>query len=522
MNNRAMVLDVESTGISDDAQATELGWCDVHFDENGQLQPWGKAFVQRCKPEIPISFGSMAVSHIYEDELINEPSHRDVINHVVNDSVTYVIGHNIDYDMKVIGNAGQNRQYKRICSLAIAQACYPFDTDHKLLAMSHMLDYDFARKHAKNAHNAKFDVMFCVRILRIMCMNNNITNMEQLYQFSEFCRIPQYMRFGKHKGMAVDDVPLSYKRYLLDKGVEDPYVKIAFERSIAKNLADIAESNRVKAEQKRLAAEQKQAQNVIQNNQQPELLPQDIAPPYPDEVVTPQNSPEIAQVPPNNVDSVVTSTNPTQVDQNTSGGILEPVQSSTVAADSNSSDQSIENDGESNAHEVTSNPDKEAGKKELEEKTDEISQETNQETNDLMIDQTSQETIPSQEPDLLNDDVDVVEKEDLDKTSKSSKKEPKSSTDNKPKKKAKKKPSACTAPTADDIPPSFMPIEESFDDVSKIGTSSVPEQDDDFYNNPTSYDPMSKSSKADPLYKKNAPSTDPYGRISGQHQAASE
>ena len=221
MNNRAMVLDVESTGISDDAQATELGWCDVHFDENGQLQPWGKAFVQRCKPEIPISFGSMAVSHIYEDELINEPSHRDVINHVVNDSVTYVIGHNIDYDMKVIANAGQNRQYKRICSLAIAQACYPFDTDYKLLAMCHMLDYDFARKHAKNAHNAKFDVMFCVRILRIMCMNNNITNMEQLYQFSEFCRIPQYMRFGKHKGMAVDDVPLSYKRYLLDKGVEE-------------------------------------------------------------------------------------------------------------------------------------------------------------------------------------------------------------------------------------------------------------------------------------------------------------
>ena len=44
-----------------------------------------------------------------------------------------------------------------------------------------------------------------------------------------------------------------------------------------------------------------------------------------------------------------------------------------------------------------------------------------------MIDQTSQETAHPQEPDLLNDDVDVVEKKDLlIRPSKSSKKEPKS------------------------------------------------------------------------------------------------
>ncbi|MBO6224873.1 MAG: 3'-5' exonuclease, partial [Psychrobacter sp.] len=220
MNNRALVLDVEATGITDDAQATELGWCDVYFNDLGELQPSTKAFVQRCKPELPISFGSMAMTHIHDDELIDKPSHKKVISQVVNNDVTYVIGHNIDYDMKVIGNAGVNRQFKRICTLAIARACYPVDTDHKLLAMLYMLDYEFARQHGKNAHSAKYDVMFCVRILRIMCINNNIRNMEQLYQFSERCRIPAYMYFGKHKGKLIDDVDLSYKRYMLDKGLD--------------------------------------------------------------------------------------------------------------------------------------------------------------------------------------------------------------------------------------------------------------------------------------------------------------
>lgn len=466
MNNRAMVLDVESTGVSDDAQATELGWCDVHFDENGVLQPsLGKAFVQRCKPELPISFGAMAISHIYDDELVNEPSHRDVINNVVNDSVTYVIGHNIDYDMKVISNAGQNRQYKRICSLAIAQACYPFDTDHKLLAMCHMLDYDFARKHSKNAHNAKFDVMFCVRILRIMCMHNNITNMEQLYQFSEFCRIPQYMRFGKHKGMAIDEVPLGYKRYLLDKGVKDPYLKIGLERSIAKNLADIDESNRVKAEEKRLAAEQKQAQDY----QQPGLLPQEPIPPYTDEIIEPQNAPETAQEAPNNANDTLVAKSDEEAAEHTPGSNTEDVGDLKPDAINN-----VTNEG-----------------------ADELPG-----SNDKVLE-------PS---DTAQKDADIKTK-GSGKTSESGKKESKT----KPAKKTKKKPSSCTAPSLDDIPPSFLSDDhENKDDVVRT-SMSAPEQDDDFYKNPTSYDPMSKPSKADPLHKKKEVSTDPYGNVSGSN-----
>lgn len=252
MNNRAIVLDMEATDVTEDAQATEIGWCDVAFDENGILNPVGSAYVQRCKPERTISFGSMAVTSIYEDQLVDEPPHNVVVPSVIDDSIAYVIGHNIDYDMQVAANAGVTREYRRICTLAIARWCYPLDTDHKLLALLHMLDLDYARKYATGAHNAKYDVMFCGRILRILCRNNNITSMEQLYQFSEHCRIPVYMRFGKHKGKLISDVPYSYKDYMLTTDI-DQWTRIAFERSIAE-----ARSKKYPRKQKQKADADKQ------------------------------------------------------------------------------------------------------------------------------------------------------------------------------------------------------------------------------------------------------------------------
>ena len=502
MNNRALVLDVEATGISDDAQATELGWCDVYFNEKGELQPSSKAFVQRCKPELPISFGSMAVTHIHDDELVNEPSHRDVIQHVVNDSVSYVIGHNIDYDMRVIGNAGVNRQFKRICTLAIARACYPVDTDHKLLAMLYMLDYEFAREHGKSAHSAKFDVMFCVRILRIMCINNNITNMEQLYQFSEHCRVPAYLRFGKHKGKHIDDVDLSYKQYMLGKGLDDPYTALAFERSVAKNLAQIAERNRIIKEKK----DQEAARAAAEQQQQAQMQPQNATAPIVEDVQQPMllDLPEIAQ----EANSTETGTNTPDVDdalkEQSTDAIDEAFSDSTTVEQSQDQEQEP-----TTAHPVVDIKD-------------------NVETNDniaaevtpLAAENTSDDSAQETEGDIKPVTVEAVAESVVETTDADNGVNPKA-----PKKKARKakasKADVCTPPTPDDIPPELMSETEVpaliatdeavVEDNNTKSVSTVPEQDDDFYKNPTKYDPMSKPSKADPLFKETKRSTDPYG-----------
>lgn len=279
MSNRAVVIDVEATGLTDDAQSTEIGWCDVAFSQDGILQPTTKAFVQRCLPETQVSYGSMAITGIYPEELVGMPSHSEVIPSVLDDSITYLIGHNIDYDVMVTKNSGVDRDYKLICTLALARAFYPQEPDHKLGTILHMLDYDFAREHYRNAHSAKYDVMFCVRILRIMCANNGITDMEQLYQISEQSRIPVFATFGMHKGKHIaNEVPYAYKTHMLTKDDLDKYVRIAFEKSVADTDAARAElKERQKADRQatKLAKAANEAKVLDEKKLQPDMIPAD-------------------------------------------------------------------------------------------------------------------------------------------------------------------------------------------------------------------------------------------------------
>jgi exodeoxyribonuclease X len=53
--------------------------------------------------------------------------------------------------------------------------------------------------------------------------------MDALWLASESARSPSVMPFGKHKGMAMADVPADYKRWLLGQGDIDPYLRKALE-----------------------------------------------------------------------------------------------------------------------------------------------------------------------------------------------------------------------------------------------------------------------------------------------------
>ena len=256
MTGRALIIDTEATCITPEAQATELGWCEVVFDENGKIKPVLKPQAKRCKPDIAISYGSMAVTGIYPEDIEHEPPHNEVIPSIITDDFTYLIGHNIDYDLKVLMNAGVADNYKLICTLALCRYFYPDESDHKLTSILHMLDYEYAKEHSKSAHSAMHDVAFCGRILYIICRNNNITSMEQLYAISETARIPVYMTFGKHKGLHLHtEVPYSYKTYMLGIPDLDPYVRIAFEQSIAQ----------IKSDRSQAAATKKKDLNTVKN-----------------------------------------------------------------------------------------------------------------------------------------------------------------------------------------------------------------------------------------------------------------
>lgn len=236
---KAIILDFEATDTSEDAQATEYGYMEVAFTDKGLVKALDFGVVtERCKPERDISFGAMAVTNIFPEDLQGEASHTEVLQRIMPKGAAYIIGHNIDFDIRVAANAGVDvSQYKAICTLAIMRNLYPDADSHTLGAMSCMLDRKFAREHIKDAHGAAADVVMCARLLHQVCKQMGINDMQKLYEFSEFARVPTHMTFGKHKGKAIADMAQDYDgqgylKWVVNTLADQPYLQIACKKAL--------------------------------------------------------------------------------------------------------------------------------------------------------------------------------------------------------------------------------------------------------------------------------------------------
>lgn len=176
----------------------------------------------------PISFGAMAVHHIIETDLIGKPSYNTFR---LPQDVSYLIGHNVDYDIKAIQKCDSSIQVKGICTLALSRMVWPDLPTHNLSALYYMIagGTDQTRKALRNAHNAAADIKFTETILRELIKATGIKDMQSLYLLSEQARIPTKMTFGKHSGMLIKDVPADYKAWLLKQSDLDPYLRKALE-----------------------------------------------------------------------------------------------------------------------------------------------------------------------------------------------------------------------------------------------------------------------------------------------------
>lgn len=176
----------------------------------------------------PISFGAMAVHHIIESDLIGKPSYNTFR---LPQDVSYLIGHNVDYDIKAIQKCDSSIQVKGICTLALSRMVWPDAPAHNLSALYYMIagGTDQTRKALRNAHNAAADIKFTETVLRELIKATGIKDMQSLYLLSEQARIPTKMTFGKHSGMLIKDVPADYKAWLLKQSDLDPYLRKALE-----------------------------------------------------------------------------------------------------------------------------------------------------------------------------------------------------------------------------------------------------------------------------------------------------
>ena len=101
----ALIFDTETHKLHGDiieAAAIEIEF--TPFCNAMPIMPTQFDYSKRFKPSEPISLGAMAVHHILDEDLNKCPSFTTFKMPIVD--VQYLIGHNIDYDIKAVNRAG--------------------------------------------------------------------------------------------------------------------------------------------------------------------------------------------------------------------------------------------------------------------------------------------------------------------------------------------------------------------------------------------------------------------------------
>lgn len=213
---QCIILDTETTGLKSNIPieiaygSLEIQGLDIEFKA---------IFNGRFNPGIPIELGALATHHIMDEDLIGLPPYSD--SQLLLGGTDYMVGHNIDYDWKTLGSL----DVKRICTLALSRSVWPDIDSHTQSALLYHIAREEAREILKNAHSAAIDIKICYCILKAMWpMLGSPTTFEELWLLSESARIPKKITFGKHAGMLINEIPLSYRQWLMKQTDMDPYL----------------------------------------------------------------------------------------------------------------------------------------------------------------------------------------------------------------------------------------------------------------------------------------------------------
>ena len=231
---QAIILDTETHTLN--GQPIEIAYAPVDILDHKISLDKSRLFDQLYSCDEPISFAAMAVHHILESDLEGQPHYSSF---KLPQETTYIIGHNIDYDIRALEKCGVNSSnIKAICTLALARRVWPDAEAHNISALIYMITRgsDRAREMIRKAHRADMDIILTANILMHIVHHLKITSIEELYEASEDARIPRTINFGKHRGTAIAELPADYVQWLLRQEDLDPYLRKALENTAITTL----------------------------------------------------------------------------------------------------------------------------------------------------------------------------------------------------------------------------------------------------------------------------------------------
>ncbi|MGQ0474334.1 3'-5' exonuclease [Acinetobacter variabilis] len=231
---QAIILDTETHTLN--GQPIEIAYAPVDILDHKISLDKSRLFDQLYSCDEPISFAAMAVHHILESDLEGQPHYSSF---KLPQETTYIIGHNIDYDIRALEKCGVNSSnIKAICTLALARRVWSDAEAHNISALIYMITRgsDRAREMIRKAHRADMDIILTANILMHIVHYLKISSIEELYEASEDARIPRTINFGKHRGTAIAELPADYVQWLLRQEDLDPYLRKALENTAITTL----------------------------------------------------------------------------------------------------------------------------------------------------------------------------------------------------------------------------------------------------------------------------------------------
>lgn len=225
----AIILDTETHTLN--GYPIEVAYAPIQLQQGKISLDKSQIFDQFYQVDEPISYAAMAVHHILESDLIDQPHYTSFR---LPEETLYIIGHNIDYDIRAIQKCGVDTSHiKAICTLALARLVWPDVEAHNISALIYMISKgsEKARDMIKKAHRADMDIILTANILMHIVHHLQIDSIEALYAASEDARIPRVMSFGKHRGTAIADLPNDYIQWLLRQDELDPYLRKSLENA---------------------------------------------------------------------------------------------------------------------------------------------------------------------------------------------------------------------------------------------------------------------------------------------------
>lgn len=205
-----VAIDTETTGITPEDSVVEIGWCPITPDNGGWIASAPQSVI--TNPHRPSDIHALAIHHILDEEAACGIEVDVAIARAI-DGADVLVAHVAKFEQQFI-----KTDKPWICSWKVACHLAPHAPGHSLQVLRYWLKLKVDPVLALPPHRAGPDAFVCAHLLARMLAKISIEEMIEIS--SRPCLLPK-LRFGKHEGIPLAEVPKDYLRWIMTQEFDE-------------------------------------------------------------------------------------------------------------------------------------------------------------------------------------------------------------------------------------------------------------------------------------------------------------